>query len=32
LESNFLINPAHPAFGKLSIGKALPYPIDPRLI
>jgi RES domain-containing protein len=31
-ESNFLLNPAHPAFGRIAIGKPIPYPIDPRLI
>jgi len=31
LESNYVINPAHPAFKKLKIGAPLPYPFDPRL-
>lgn len=31
-ESNFLLNPAHPEFSKLTIGKPSPFPFDPRLI
>jgi RES domain-containing protein len=31
LEANFLLNPAHPGFAKLKIGKPIDYPIDPRL-
>ena len=30
-ESNFLLNPRHPEFAKLRIGKALPFQFDPRL-
>jgi RES domain-containing protein len=29
-ESNFLLNPRQPDFGKLRIGKALPFQFDPR--
>lgn len=29
-ESNFLLNPRHPDFRKLRIGKALPFQFDPR--
>jgi RES domain-containing protein len=30
-ESNFLLNPRHPDFGKMRIGKPIPFPYDPRL-
>lgn len=30
-ECNFLLNPAHPEFRKLHMGKALPFAFDPRL-
>ena len=30
-ESNYLINPGHPDFKKLKIGKPVPFSIDPRL-
>lgn len=30
-ESNFLLNPQHPDFRRLRIGKALPFQFDPRL-
>lgn len=30
-ESNFLINPGHPDFEKLTIGKSVPYNLDERL-
>lgn len=30
-ESNFLLNPRHPEFPKLRIGKVLPFRFDPRL-
>ena len=30
-EWNYLINPAHPAFARLEIGKAQPLAFDPRL-
>jgi RES domain-containing protein len=30
-ESNFLLNPRHPDFGKLRIGKPIPFQYDPRL-
>jgi RES domain-containing protein len=29
-ESNFLLNPRHPDFSKLRIGKPLPFQFDPR--
>ncbi|MCX7046910.1 MAG: RES family NAD+ phosphorylase [Candidatus Sumerlaeota bacterium] len=31
-ETNYLLNPLHPEFGKIKIGKPLPFPFDPRLI
>ncbi|MBX3734204.1 MAG: RES family NAD+ phosphorylase [Verrucomicrobiae bacterium] len=31
-ERNFLINPAHPEFSALSIGTAVPYRFDSRLV
>ena len=31
-EKNFLINPTHPRFGKLKIGKLRKLDVDPRLI
>jgi RES domain-containing protein len=31
-ETNFLINPAHPGFGKIKIGKPEPFTFDPRLL
>ena len=31
-ESNFLINPAHPDFRKVRLGKPEPLEIDPRLV
>ncbi|MGA9798480.1 MAG: RES domain-containing protein [Terriglobales bacterium] len=30
-ENNFLLNPAHPDFAKLSLGKPLDFRFDPRL-
>ena len=30
-ESNYLINPAHPDFRKLKVGKPLPFCFDPRM-
>jgi RES domain-containing protein len=30
-ESNFLLNPAHPQFPKLRLGKPVPFLFDPRL-
>jgi RES domain-containing protein len=30
-ESNFLLNPAHPQFAKLRLGKPVPFRFDPRL-
>ena len=32
MESNYLLNPAHPDFKKISIGKPLPFAFDPRLL
>jgi RES domain-containing protein len=31
-ESNYLLNPAHPAFTSLSIGAPVAFPFDPRLV
>ena len=31
-ESNFLLNPAHPDFKKVVIGKSVPFAFDPRLL
>jgi len=31
-ESNFLINPLHPEFKRLRMGKPIPFTLDPRLI
>ncbi len=31
-ESNYLLNPAHPDFKKIVIGKAEPFSFDPRLL
>ena len=31
LENNFLLNPRHPDFPKLKIGKPVPFKFDPRL-
>lgn len=31
-ESNYLLNPAHPHFRKIVIGKPEPFTFDPRLI
>jgi RES domain-containing protein len=31
-ESNFLLNPAHPAFLRFKPGRALPFDLDPRLL
>jgi len=30
-ESNYLLNPAHPAFGRLKFGRPVPFLLDPRL-
>ena len=30
-ESNYLLNPQHPDFGKLRIGTMIPFQFDPRL-
>lgn len=30
-ESNFLVNPLHPHFDKIAIGRPIPYRMDPRL-
>jgi len=32
MESNYLLNPAHPDFKKISIGPLLPFAFDPRLL
>ena len=31
-ESNYLLNPTHPGFGRLAIGKPQPFRLDPRLM
>jgi len=31
-ETNFLINPAHPEFRRIRIGKPTPFDFDPRLL
>jgi RES domain-containing protein len=31
-EFNYVLNPAHPDFARIRIGKALPFPFDARLI
>ncbi len=31
-ESNYLINPAHPEFKRISVGKPEPFAFDPRLL
>lgn len=31
-EPNYLLNPAHPDFGKIAIGKPEPFAFDPRLL
>lgn len=31
-ETNFLLNPAHPDFGQIKIGKPEPFTFDPRLL
>ena len=31
-ESNYLLNPRHPSFGKLKIGPPEPFEFDPRLM
>lgn len=32
MESNYLLNPAHPDFPKILIGPSLPFAFDPRLL
>jgi RES domain-containing protein len=31
LESNYVFNPGHPDFSRVTIGPPLPFPFDPRL-
>lgn len=31
-ESNYLLNPAHPGFRKIAIGRPVPFSFDPRLL
>ncbi|MDB0056761.1 RES family NAD+ phosphorylase [Akkermansiaceae bacterium] len=31
-EVNYLLNPEHPDFSKIKIGKAVPFQLDPRLV
>ena len=30
-EFNYVLNPVHPDFGRISIGAAIPFPFDPRI-
>lgn len=30
-ESNYLLNPAHPSFGRMRFGRPVPFLLDPRL-
>lgn len=30
-ELNYVLNPAHPAFGRLKFGRSIPFLLDPRL-
>ena len=31
-ERNYLLNPAHPDFGRIKVGEAVPFAFDPRLL
>jgi RES domain-containing protein len=31
IEFNYVVNPAHPAFRRIQIGRPMPFPFDPRL-
>jgi RES domain-containing protein len=31
-ENNYVLNPAHPAFGRLTFGRSIPFLLDPRLV
>jgi len=31
-EPNYLLNPAHPRFGRLKFGRPMPFLLDPRLV
>jgi RES domain-containing protein len=31
-ESNYLLNPAHPAYARLKFGRPMPFLLDPRLV
>jgi RES domain-containing protein len=31
-ELNYLLNPAHPAFARLKLGRPMPFLVDPRLV
>ena len=31
-ELNYLLNPSHPAFGRLRFGRSIPFLLDPRLL
>ena len=30
-ELNYVLNPNHPTFGRLKLGRAMPFVLDPRL-
>jgi RES domain-containing protein len=32
IELNYLLNPAHPEFKKIAIGKPVPFSFDPRFL
>ncbi|HTI70324.1 MAG TPA: hypothetical protein VMF06_10170 [Candidatus Limnocylindria bacterium] len=32
LETNYQLNPAHPNFNKIKMGKRFPFSLDPRLV
>jgi hypothetical protein len=31
-EFNYVLNPVHPDFARIGVGKPLPFPFDPRLL
>ena len=31
-EANYVLNPPHPDFGRIDIGEARPWHVDPRLL
>ena len=32
LESNYVFNPRHPDFSRVTVGAPMPFPFDPRLL